>query len=490
MAAAPPPAALAPGTETATAEPRLAHWRERLRAGRAALREAFFASPDTPALLRGHARLVDTVIRGAFAECRMPADIAVIAVGGYGRGQLFPHSDVDVLVLLPEGDAPAAAIERFFAALWDIGIELSHAVRTVAECDAEMAADVTVRTSLLENRFLCGSRPLFAQFRRRFDDAMDVRAFYAAKALEQQQRHLKYQDAIYNLEPNVKESPGGLRDLSSVLWIARAAGLGRTWRELARNGLMTAGEACAVSRQARLIGGLRVRLHYLLGRREDRLVFDVQGALAAQLGLADTRAKRASEQLMQRYYRAAKLVSQVNAVLLHNLHARLHPAATAPVPIDDDFQQVDELLDMRAPDLFARRPSAMLDAFLALQRHRELKGMTARTLRALWQERHRIDGPFRRDPANRARFIAMFRAERGLLHELRRMNLYGILGQYLPVFGRIVGQMQHDLFHVYTVDEHILMVIRNLRRFTEAQHAHEYPLCSRLIADFERREVL
>jgi len=183
-------------------------------------------------------------------------------------------------------------------------------------------------------------------------------------------------------------------------------------------------------------------------------------------------------------------VRQVNTILLQNLHATLYPAATGPVAIDEDFQQVDEHLDVRDETLFARRPSAMLDAFLALQRHRELKGMTARTLRALWQERHRIDAVFRHDHGNRARFIAMFRAERGLLHGLRRMNLYGVLGQYLPVFGRIVGQMQHDLFHVYTVDEHILMVIRNLRRFTEAQHAHEYPLCSRLIADFERREVL
>ncbi len=483
MASPLPPAPAAGPADPREREARLARWRGELRA-------AFFAQHDTPRLLREHARLVDRVIRGVYAECAMPADVAAVAVGGYGRGQLFPHSDVDVLVLLPAGDAPAAAIERFFAALWDIGIELSHAVRTVDECDAEMAADVTVRTSLLEHRFLCGARRLYGEFRQRFDARMDVPTFYAAKALEQQQRHLKYQDAIYNLEPNVKESPGGLRDLSSVLWIARAAGLGHTWRELARHGLMTAGEARAVSRQERLIGGLRVRLHYLLGRREDRLVFDAQGALAAQLGLSDNRAKRASEQLMQRYYRAAKLVSQVNAVLLHNLHARLHPAATEPVPIDADFQQVDELLDIRDPQLFVRRPSAMLDAFLTMQRHRELKGMTAATLRALWRDRKRIDGAFRREPGNRARFIAMFRHERGLLHELRRMNLYGILGQYLPVFGRIVGQMQHDLFHVYTVDEHILMVIRNLRRFTEAQHAHEYPLCSRLIADFDRREVL
>src|SRR6185369_11478309 len=237
----------------------------------------------------------------------------VVAVGGYGRAQLYPHSDVDVLVLLPAGATPPAeAIERFFAALWDIGVELSHAVRTIDECEVEMAADVTIRTSLLEHRHLAGGRSLYRQFRRRFDERMDVRAFFDAKMLEQQQRHLKYQDAIYNLEPNVKESPGGLRDLATVLWIARAAGFGRTWRELARNGLMTSGEARAVARQERLIGGLRIRLHYLLGRREDRLVFDAQNTLAHDLGLTDTQAKRASEQLMQRYYRAAKLVRQVN----------------------------------------------------------------------------------------------------------------------------------------------------------------------------------
>ncbi len=471
--------------------PRIAYWREELRERRQALRDAFMAKPGTSRLLLAHARLLDSVIRSIWRECAMPPDLAIVAVGGYGRAALFPHSDVDVLVLLPDRGPPASGvIERFVAALWDVGIELSHAVRTIAECDSEMAADVTVRTSLLENRLLAGSRSLFTRFRGGFAASMDVHAFFVAKALELEQRHLKFQDAIYNLEPNVKESPGGLRDLASVLWIARAAGLGSTWPELARNGLITAGEARAVSSQERFIGGVRIRLHYLLGRREDRLVFDVQGTLAKELRLADTPAKRASEQLMQRYYRAAKLVRQISTILLQNLHAQLYPAATTPVPLDDAFQQVDELLDLREETLFETRPAAMLEAFLALQRNPELKGMTARTLRALWRDRRLINAAFRRDAGNRERFIAMFRAERGLLHGLRRMNLYGILGRYLPVFGRIVGQMQHDLFHVYTVDEHILMVIRNLRRFTEAQHAHEYPLCSRLMVDFERREVL
>ena len=194
-----------------------------------------------------------------------------------------------------------------------------------------MAADITIRTSLLEHRFVAGSRSLYRAFAESVATAMDVPSFYEGKMLEQQQRHLKYHDTAYNLEPNVKESPGGLRDLQTVLWIARAAGLGRGWRELAQAGLITMQEARTVSRQERLIGALRVRLHYLTGRREDRLVFDVQNALARELGFADTPARRASEQLMQRYYRAAKIVRQVNVILLQNLHARLFPISTEPV---------------------------------------------------------------------------------------------------------------------------------------------------------------
>ncbi len=485
-------AAVAPPAGAAVMPAAVVAWRDALRDGRATIRAAFFARPDTPALLRALARLTDGIVVAAWRAADVAGEASLVAVGGYGRGQLFPHSDVDVLVVLPPEPDPVrdAGLERFVTLLWDVGLEVGHAVRTVAQCETEMRADVTVRTSLLEHRHLAGSRALFNQFVHSFDAAMHPAAFYAAKALEQQQRHLKYHDAAYNLEPNVKESPGGLRDLQTVIWIARAAGLGHTWRELARHGLMTMAEARALSRQERLIGALRVRLHYLAGRREDRLVFDQQAALARQLGLADAPARRASEQLMQRYYRAAKLVRQTSTILLQNLHARLHPAATAPIAMDNEFQRVDELLDLRDPTLFDRRPAAMLDAILMVQRDATLKGMSAATLRAMWRSRHRVDVRFRREPANRERFLQVFREPRGLTHALRRMSLYGLLGQYLPAFGRIVGQMQHDLFHVYTVDEHILMVIRNLRRFTEPQHAHEYPLCSRLIADVERKEIL
>ena len=467
-------------------------WQEEVRAGRAALQAAFFEHPDTSRLLREHARLVDRVVAAVWRDLGAPSAAALVAVGGYGRGQLFPHSDVDILILLPGAlDVTGTAfVERLVGLLWDIGLEAGHSVRTIAQCAEEMAADITIRTSLLEHRFVAGSRSLHRAFARSVAAAMDVPSFYEGKMLEQQQRHLKHHDTAYNLEPNVKDSPGGLRDLQTVLWIARAAGLGRGWRELAQAGLITMQEAHTVSRQERLIGALRVRLHYLTGRREDRLVFDVQNALARELGFADTPVRRASEQLMQRYYRAAKIVRQVNVIVLQNLHIRLFPIVTEPVAIDDDFVAIDELLHVRDEALFEQRPEAMLDAFLTMQRHPELKGMSAQTLRALWRNRHRVDARFRRDAANRARFIAILREPHGITHELRRMNLYGILGQVVPPFGKIVGQMQHDLFHVYTVDEHILMVIRNLRRFTLSQHAHEYPLCSRLIGDFEPKEVL
>jgi [protein-PII] uridylyltransferase len=363
-------------------------------------------------------------------------------------------------------------------------------VRTVDECVAEMAGDATIRTSLLEHRLLAATAALYrsspARSTRRWTRPRSTRPRRSSSSSGTSSTTTPRTTS----SPTSRRTPGGLRDLQTVLWIARAAGLGRSWRELARAGLMTMGEARSVSRQERFIGALRVRLHYLSGRREDRLVFDFQSALARQLGYEDTPTRRASEQLMQRYYRAAKTVRQVNTILLQNLHARLFPFARDPVPIEGPFCAIDELLHVGSEELFQRQPSAMLDAFLLMQRHPELKGMSARTLRALWRSRGRVDAKFRRDPANREKFMALFRAPRGLTHELRRMNLYGILGAYLPPFGRIVGQMQHDLFHVYTVDEHILMVIRNLRRFTEAQHAHEYPLCSRLIADVERKEVL
>lgn len=467
--------------------------RQQLQADRAALRQRFLAKPDTPLLLRQSRRLVDRTLRDVWRRHHMPQSLALAAVGGYGRGELFPHSDVDILLLLDAApdDALRSQIEALLGNLWDIGIEVAHSVRTVDECIAESAKDVTVQTSLLESRLVAGSCKLFRSFHDATRQAFDPQAFFKAKRLEQDQRHAKYQDTPYSLEPNLKEAPGGMRDLQVILWIARSGGIGESWKDLAVRGLITHAEARQLKRHQSLLEEIRARLHFLAGRREDRLLFDYQDALARQFGYAPTTAKRASEQFMQKYYRTAKAITQLNTILLQNLGVALFPAAdTTPIAINERFQAVQELLDARDSDLFEREPGAILESFLLMQKHPELKGMTAATLRALWRGRLNIDAKFRRSATNRARFIEFFQQPSGIVHELRRMNQYSILGAYLPAFGKIVGQMQHDLFHVYTVDQHILTVVRNMRRFTMLEFAHEYPLCSRLMAGFERHWLL
>ena len=435
---------------------------------------------------------VDRILSQAWHDYGMPGRSALVAVGGYGRGELFPYSDVDVLILLPAPpDArEQAQLEEIVQLFWDLGLEIGHSIRTIDECLSEAAADITVQTSLLEARLVTGSRGLFNQLVAQCREAMDPQAFFLAKTLELHQRHAKYEDTPYSLEPNCKESPGGLRDLQVILWVAKAAQLGDSWRKLAERGLITPTEARQLTQKERAFKDIRIRLHIHANRREDRLVFDVQTPIAQSLGFKNTETRRASEYLMQRYYWAAKAVSQLNTILLQNIEAQLFPQPTCPLAINPRFNEVNGLIDMVRDDLFTDTPSAMLEVFLLMEQRSSLRGMTARTLRALWHARFGIDAEFRRDPANRALFLAILRAPEGITHALRRMNELSILGRYLPNFRRIVGQMQHDLFHVYTVDQHILMVARNLRRFTMSEHAHEYPFCSQLMANFAQPWIL
>jgi len=468
-------------------------WRASLLAGRRALREAYLRKPSPAQLLRGHTRLIDRILRGLWRDIQPAARAALVATGGYGRGELFPCSDIDILVLLQRDPSPPERerLERLVGMFWDIGLEVGHSVRTVRGCVESAAQDVTIQTALLEARHLAGSHALVEKLVAATARGVDAPAFLKAKTLEQEQRHAKHQDAAYALEPNLKEAPGGLRDLQTIQWIARACGLGWRWRQLQRRGLLLPAEAAQLARHEALLHDLRIRLHYLAGRREDRIVFDYQTALAEQSGFHGTPTRRAGEQLMQRYYHTAKGVTQLNAILLQNLEARLLPEKdVATRPLNERFQVRGERLEACREDLFEREPRSILESFLLLQQHRELRGMTAPTLRALWRARVRVDARLRRDATARLMFVQMLQQPRGIVHEFRRMNQYDILGRYLPEFGRIVGQMQHDLFHVYTVDQHILMVVRNLRRFTMTEFAHEFPLCSQLMDGFERRWLL
>ncbi|WP_077034459.1 [protein-PII] uridylyltransferase [Pelomonas sp. KK5] len=471
--------------------------RQQFRTGKQELITAFReARPTVTAaatLLRRLAKHVDATLAELWARAAMPPEASLVAVGGYGRGELFPYSDVDVLVLLPKGadahgdTALKASIEAFISACWDIGLEIGSSVRTLAECQSEAAGDVTVQTALLESRLICGARPLYRKLEQALAAKMDASAFLRAKTLEMRQRHTKYDETPYSLEPNCKESPGGLRDLQVLIWIARAAGLGRTWQALAAKGLITAFESRQLQRNEGLLRLIRARLHVVAGRREDRLVFDLQTAVAESFGYQATKAQRASEVLMRRYYWAAKAVTQLNQILLLNLEERINGSQQElMLPINEKFLDRAGMLEVASDDLYDRDPHAILETFLLYQQAPGIKGLSARTLRALYNARGLMNGAWRRDPANRATFMQILRQPVGHTHVFRLMNQTSVLGRYLWVFRAIVGQMQHDLFHVYTVDQHILMVLRNVRRFVIPEHAHEYPFCSQLMAQFDK----
>ncbi|MDR2000418.1 MAG: [protein-PII] uridylyltransferase [Zoogloeaceae bacterium] len=476
--------------DTLAAPDLIAKTREGLRAGQQQLRAAYETDGSAVRLLRGRARLVDQALRDLWRNMAMPADVALAAVGGYGHGELYPCSDVDLLFLTPESGDPAR-LGPLIGLLWDIGLDVGHSVRTIAECLDEAERDITVQTTLLEARLICGNSELFREFASRFDACLDPAEFFKAKRLEQAGRYSRRNDTHYSLEPNCKESPGGLRDLQVILWTARAAKLGNGWRKLSQAVALTTEETRQLAHTESFLRHLRIRLHHGAGRREDRLSFELQETIARSFGIAPTAAKRAAEVLMQRYYRNAKLVMQLNTLVLQKISLAISPApAATPVAIDQHFQTVRDLLDIRRDSLFEDAPQTILEAFLLMARHPELHGMTVRTLRALWQAGRRSGVALRKHPQAPELFMQLFRNGRGLTRALRRMNQYGILGQYLPVFGRIVDQMQHDLFHAYTVDHHILQVIRNLRRFAMPEFAHEYPFCTDLMTAFDKPWLL
>jgi [protein-PII] uridylyltransferase len=480
--------------------------RAQYRAGKDALLKSLATSGASTRGIRGMlqklSKHTDNTLQTLWTLAGFEPEFCLVAVGGYGRGELFPHSDVDVLLLLPEGASPdddaqlKAKIETFITSCWDGGLEIGSSVRSLLQCVDESAKDVTVQTSLLEARLLVGDKKLFAQLQQQLGAAMAPKAFFVAKTLELRQRHNKFENTPYALEPNCKESPGGLRDLQVVLWVARAAGLGKSWDDLAKNGLATAFEVRQIKANEALLSLIRARLHLLAKRREDRLVFDLQTAVAESFGYASQISaegrlvRRSSEALMRRYYWAAKAVSQLNLILLLNIEERLNPATHTLRKINERFFDKAGMLEVASDDVYLREPHAILETFLLYQTNVGIKGLSARTLRALYNARGLMNAQFRRDPVNRETFRKILQQPQGITHAIRLMNQTSVLGRYLWVFRKIVGQMQHDLFHVYTVDQHILMVLRNVRRFFMAEHSHEYPMCSQLAAGWDKPWIL
>ena len=485
------PAALQAGPDP------VASFRQALADGDASLKQRFADDEPVEGLVRDRARMVDVVLRGAWqlhvgAHAR---DVNLIAVGGYGRGELHPCSDIDVLILLPKSEVveAEAGIERFLAFLWDIGLEVGHAVRTIDDCQRESAADVSVATTFIEARLLAGPDHLFQSMRRALgqDKVWSSKAFFEAKAAEQQARHHRYHDTGYNLEPNVKASPGGLRDIQTIGWVAKRHFGAETLDELVGHGFLTAAEMRRLRQAQAFLWKVRFALHTLTGRREDRLLFDHQIRIAKMFGYEDATYTLAVEQFMQRYYRTVMDVSLLNEMLLQLFREAILNAEgeSTIVPLNPRFQLRNDYLEVTGDSTFVRNPSAILELFRLMQDTPGVRGVRATTIRLLGRHLWLIDEEFRQNPRHHRLFLELLRAPDGVTHELRRMNLYGVLGRYIPAFGRVVGRMQYDLFHAYTVDAHILFVLRNLRRLALPRFEHELPALSRIMATIQRQEV-
>ncbi|PWV63526.1 [protein-PII] uridylyltransferase [Plasticicumulans acidivorans] len=477
--------------------PAIAPFKEALRAADARLREHFIHGVHARVLVPLRARFIDRILSMLWLRfIGERDDMALLAVGGYGRGELHPGSDVDILLLLEktEDKATGAAIERLLTFLWDIGLEVGQSVRTLDDCEREADADITVTTNLMEARLLAGPMSLLESMRRRTapDHIWPTRKFLEAKRIEQERRYRKFHDTEYNLEPNVKEGPGGLRDLQMIGWVAKRHFGAQTLRDLTSHGFLTEAEYAELSEYQDFLWQVRFGLHIVNGRREDRLLFDHQRALAQLFGYRDDGRMLAVEQFMQRYYRTIMELSRLNEMLLQLFEeAIIQPEDdTPPIPLNRRFQIRKGYLDVTRPNVFLRYPVALLELFLLLQQNPGIRGVRAETIRLIRAHRPLIDEKFRNDVRAKTLFMEILRQPQCLTRQLRRMNKYGILAAYLPEFGSIVGRMQHDLFHTYTVDQHTLFVVRNLRRFYLTKFDKDHPHCSAVCRNIPKPELL
>lgn len=472
--------------------PALTRLRESIKTQEATLVKAYQQAQLGPeGFLRARRKLVDATLRELAQHCALSSDYALCAVGGYGRGELFPHSDIDILLLLPDTTATNQAIEYFVQALWDLGWHIGCSVRSLSECLQAAQEDLSTETSLLEYRFLWGNRPLADRLYQHFRQQHDPARFFLAKQQEWQRRHAKHQDTPYALEPNVKTSPGTLRDLQTLHWLALSCHIRPHWKSMVRAGLMTDKEAAILQKVAHDLKRCRIEVQLIHRKNDDRLLFDIQPQLAQAYHYPTPTGKRASEAFMQHFYGAAGLVTLISRFVWQNFQARLFPQQNPSiVPIDADFQAVGNQLDIRSEDAFARNPNLLLKAFVLLAQSPTLQQFTVRTQRALWSERKRIDTQFRNNPVNQRSFIQIMRQRQGALKAIQAMSALKILSRYLPPWQKIVGQMQHDLVHIYTVDQHTLAVLQYLHQFGLPENAQAEPLLHQLIHECAQPHLL
>ncbi len=459
---------------------------------------AFLANENIRTLINGRATLIDTALRAAWSHF-MPSGQTIaclVAVGGYGRSELHPHSDIDLLILLESSsDVPAELdIVGFVTFLWDIGLHIGHSVRSISECRENASADITIATNLMESRRIAGPEDVFGAMRQQIgpDKIWPDQEFFQAKWDEQITRHKKYADSEYNLEPNVKSSPGGLRDIQSICWITKRHFDANDINALVEQGFVDREEFKQLRQGETFLWKVRYGLHMLSGRCEDRLLFDYQRQLAPIFGFKDGKQGLAVEQFMQVYYRWAMQLGLLNEILIQHFDDAILQACKAEtvLAINQRFCVRNGYIEATNAKVFAKHPSALLEIFVILARHEAISGVRASTIRLIRQHLHLIDAKFRTKKRNNALFMRLLGSQNKVARQLRRMNRYGVLGAYLPEFGDIVGQMQHDLFHIYTVDAHTLKVIKNMRRFSYPKASKEFPIAAKVIKRLPSLEIL
>ncbi|HZX17489.1 MAG TPA: [protein-PII] uridylyltransferase, partial [Pseudomonas sp.] len=467
----------------------IAAFKKAIRHAREVLDGRFTSGRDVRRLVEDRAWFVDQILREAWDRLSWSedADIALLAVGGYGRGELHPFSDIDLLILLDNADHETfrEPIERFLTLLWDIGLEVGQSVRSVDECAEEARADLTVITNLMESSTIAGPERLRQRMQlvTSTEQMWPSKQFFLAKHKEQRARHGKYNDTEYNLEPNVKGSPGGLRDIQTILWVARRHFGTLNLHAMVGQGFLLESEYALLASSQEFLWKVRYALHMLAGRAEDRLLFDHQSRVAALLGYEDSDSKRAIERFMQKYYRVVMAIAELSDLIVQHFEEQILNAGEIgqATPLNSRFLLRDGYIEVAHPNVFKRTPFAIMEIFVLMAQHPDIKGVCANSIRLLREHRHLIDDDFRRDIRNTSLFVELFKSPQGIHRNLRRMNRYGILGLYLPEFGHIVGQMQHDLFHIYTVDAHTLNLIKHLRKFKWTELAEKFPLASKLI---------
>ena len=469
-----------------------------MKQGQETLDQRFRDGADIRTLIYGRAWMMDQLLRHAWQQYDWPEDgsLSLVAVGGYGRGELHPHSDIDLLILLQQDNAEQYrnSIEGFLTFLWDISLEVGSSVRSIEQCAEQANKDITIATNLIESRTLVGDDLLRQQMYTQVtaDDIWSSQQFYKAKVDEQQKRHFRTNDTEYNLEPNIKDSPGGLRDLQTVGWVAKRH-FGATYLDgLVDQGFLTTSELEALNKGELYLWTVRYALHMLTGRCENRLLFDHQRTLAKFFGYEDTEGKLAVEQFMGKYYRIAMYLAEFNDMLLQHFEEELleQDSHQQTTPLNNRFQVRCNHIEVTHDQVFSQTPFAMMEMFVLLAQNPGLEGVRASTMRLLREGRQLIDEEFSNDIRNTTLFMELLRSPEGVSTELRRMTRYGILGRYLPEFGRIVGQMQHDLFHIYTVDAHTLKVINNMRRFRHDDQREMFPIANRIVREVPKVALL